>query len=505
MLSTLTWGQGIQVSAGDSTLFNAAGAQLKMTFNNSETDAGAGVVNGHVYGGLVESFKYDELNVCTGDVQMPFQLRTDFVENVMIFPAAGLRLSKGDSSTSNTYTFFVGETAQSFVEPYFFGSKLASPTAGLFFTHRWGTYTFDSAEVFSNRQSAIETVSRSFNLLKFSVAAGLGSNSPFAAFRAGYKDSHWSGVLNYTKRGINFRRIVMPYMTYTENSGLNVMGGFASAHFNASADRTNNVSQTVGGTIVNSIVNSINASENVSLFSLNGSSFFGQSAGKPVSGQTVGAGMKISFLSVHADVYNSTYGLNKSVTFTEKLSPQYSLNEFVQGHDLNFGGEFRSNRATIAAGYSMSYFPVLDRFEKILSAQITIQLPYALTLTGGTLTTPDGHTRYTVFGNKYSQGPLRDVSLGSGGNISTGKWKFSGTVVDEDGKPVVGVAVQIGKVYLYSNMRGDLVSYSHKNKPQAVTVLTNEFMAPGKWVVVTAPVNISPEAPFQIIVRKVTS
>jgi hypothetical protein len=278
--------QDIQVTGGGSTLFDASGAQVKAIFATSATSLSGGVSDGHVYAGLLETTKFHGLNVSAGDLNLPFVLATDFTSTPS-FPAVGLTVSQKDSTRE--WTAFLGATADSYSTPFFFGSKTSAATAAFFGTERLTeTLSFNSAEVFSNRQTAIETlVWHPFTPLTFAIAGGIGSNNPFGAARAGWKTQHWVGVLNYTRHGASFQRITLPYGTITENSGLNASGAFNSTHFHASVDHTS-YDNFVNSTLIESTVNSASASTSLSVFSANASSFFGTSAGLPVSGQTQG-------------------------------------------------------------------------------------------------------------------------------------------------------------------------------------------------------------------------
>jgi hypothetical protein len=498
--------QGIQVTGGGSTLFDAEGAEIKMNFAQSTTAIAGGVINDHVYGGLAETVNTHGLKIAVGDVALPFSLPTDFVPNAIVFPAMGVSISKGDDKSETRWTAFAGETASTYMTPFFFGDKAATETAAFFYRRQLTpTLTFDSAEVVSSLQTAIETLSfHPVAALTFAAAGGLGSNSPFAAGRVGWKDSHWTAILNYTKRGSNFQRIVIPNSTVTENTGLDASVGFHSTHFSASADHTNFESD-LATRVISSTVNSVTGSGSLSVLNANVSTFFGTSAGLPVSGQTAGVGVNAGPITVHADTYLSPVSSSNIVTVAEKLSRHFTVNEFIQQHSVNVGGEFRNNRMTLSGGYAMSYFPVLDSFEKVLSIQLTIQLPHAMTLTGGTVTTPDGKTRWTAYANQYAQGPLGDVAPGHStpSSETVGKFTFTGTAVDADGNPVAGVAVMLGKNEVFTDSHGRFQMPSRKKKARALKIVPEDFMAAGQWRVISAPETASPDSPVAIVVARV--
>lgn len=506
VLSVTAAAQGIQITGGGSSLMDAEGAEIKLNFAQSTTAIAGGVINDHVYGGLRETVNYRGLKIAAGDITLPFQLPTDFTPNSFAFPAIGVTISKGDKQSETQWTAFIGETASTYMTPFFFGDKGADETAAFFYRRRLTpTLTFDSAEVFSSLQTAIQTLTfHPLVGLTFAAAGGLGSNSPFASGRVGWKDAHWTAVVNYTKRGANFQRIVIPNATVTENVGVDASLAFHSHYFSASADHTNFESDISSG-IVTSTVNSVTASSSLSIVSANASAFFGTSSGLPVSGETAGVGVKAGPITVHVDDYRSPVSSSKLLTVSEKLSRRFAVNEFIQAHSVNVGGEYRSNRMTISGGYAMSYFPVLNSFEKVLSIQLTLQLPNAVTLTGGTLTTPDGKTKWTAYGNQYAQGPLGETATGNSPASSpvSGKFTFTGTVVDASGQPVAGVAIMLGKDEVYTDSRGRFQMPTRKKKARAMKVVPEDFMSPGRWRVVTAPETATPDSPVAIVVARI--
>jgi hypothetical protein len=58
LFTSLAVAQGIQITGGDLLLMGAAGVKAKLSFVNSETAVGGGILSGHVYGGVSEKFHY---------------------------------------------------------------------------------------------------------------------------------------------------------------------------------------------------------------------------------------------------------------------------------------------------------------------------------------------------------------------------------------------------------------------------------------------------------------
>ncbi len=498
LFSSLSFGQGIQLSAGDSTEWRATGGQMKFLFKNSDTVLGGGLLNGERYLGFSEKINYRDYKISAGSMYLPFILKTDFYSNTIPFAAAGLSVSKSG------LTVFVGTTASQWAVPFFFGSKTAEMTGVLFYTKKLSNaWSFDSSEAFSHRQTAIQTLTyRPLEPLSLSFAGGIGSNSPFAAGRIAYQSYHWKGIINYTFRGDKFERVSTPYQTYVENKGLNVAGGFTSRHFAISGDHTSTLN-VIRDTLVESTVTSMSTYGAFSILRLNASAFTGTSGGKPVSAQTAGLGATVGPVMGRMDVYHSPLATAISATFSEKINRRFSVTEYVQAHSVTLGGSYHSNRLRVSMGYGMSFFPVLNQFQKVLQAEITIQLPSSLTLTGSTLSTPDGRTHWTAYGNKYAQGPWGDIRVQHAASIS-GKYSYTGAVLDQSGTPVAGAAIKIGDVEVFTDRLGRFILPTKKKLSKPLSVLPQEFMCAGKWDVISAPSTIEPETEIRIVVGMAT-
>ena len=124
-----------------------------------------------------------------------------------------------------------------------------------------------------------------------------------------------------------------------------------------------------------------------------------------------------------------------------------------------------------------------------------------MTVTAGTLTTPDGKTRYSIGSTKYGAG-----AAGKHADIS-GKFLYSGVVISVDGAPVAGAAVMLGEgkaqIEVFSDHSGVFRMPSKKNKVLPVLVALDDFMAAGKFQVISCPASMSALEHVQIVVSVV--
>ena len=499
VLSSITVAQNVQLSGGDSTLVGASGAALRLGFPASEMALSGGVIDGHVVGGMSVMRVWDGLTFTTGDTQLPFTLPTDLFSNTVL-TATGLEVSRR-AKNGDGWTAFGGASSLQYQEIFFFASKFRTPTvAGFFQRHLTTKLIFNSTTVASRRQTAIESLtfhpSQYPSGLTLSASGGIGSNSPFAAFKTAYKSQTLDFAANYTMTSRTFRVVALPNQSTVENIGLSGRIAWTPRHFNFTGDHEKIVSG-----LVSSTVNSISAGANARGIDGGATWFYGSTAGRTIEGKTAGGGVTAGLLSAHVNWYAATKQQAMSLTVAERLTRHISVNQFVTGiHSVNFGGTYHSNTATVSGGYAMTFLPLLGRFDKVLNISLSIQLPRSIRFDGGTVTTPDGKTRWTAAMNEYAVGPLE---LGSSqGTHVKGKYCYRGKVVDESGNPVAGT-VKIGKALVFADDTGEFKLPSRHQKTQGLVVLPEEFGAPGQWVVVSAPGRITPEMDVTIVVKRV--
>jgi hypothetical protein len=80
-------------------------------------------------------------------------------------------------------------------------------------------------------------------------------------------------------------------------------------------------------------------------------------------------------------------------------------------------------------------------------------------------------------------------------------------VRDEAGSPIEGAAVDLDGEVVYTNSAGEFFLRANHPRRYSIRVLTQEFLLPGLWEVVSAPGDVvaSPEGrvvPMEIILRQ---
>jgi len=491
--------QTIQITGGDSSILQAVGGTAHLYFQNSETSVSGGILAGHVYGSINEGFRVHDWSIKAGSMFVPFSFATDYGSAHIQLATEGIEAIHATQNSS--LTLFGGTSAQHYQLPFFTGSKPSTPTFLLSYrrklSKRWATETHVEA---SDRQTAIQSISfLPLTHLDLSAAAGIGSNALFCAGRISYDDAnHWKAQLNWTHHSPDFRRITLPYQTVTENSGLNAGGAFRSKRYSISVDRENVLSQeSVATPLLQSTVTSAATGVKLGIASANVSMYFGNTNHESSRGQSASGTLDFGRVSSTTMWYHTAASSQAVEVLTEKISRRISLSQFIQAHDINVGGSYTSNLVTGSVGYVESFYPVLGLFEKTLSAQVNFQLPNAMKIVAGTLSTPDGHVKWTAYASKFTEGPMQ----GGTGRVHFAKYFYAGRFVDEKNQPVLG-ALQIGKEIVFADNDGRFVLPTNHKKAQSIVVVPDQFIAPGNWTVVSAPVQIDADAEATIVVRR---
>ena len=92
--------------------------------------------------------------------------------------------------------------------------------------------------------------------------------------------------------------------------------------------------------------------------------------------------------------------------------------------------------------------------------------------------------------------------------MGASKYVVQGVVKDNEGNPVEGAALHIGKEVVYSDSAGRFLVRLSKHGPLALSVAPEEFIANGVYEVVTSPAEVRADiedaaTSLEIVVRRV--
>jgi hypothetical protein len=175
---------------------------------------------------------------------------------------------------------------------------------------------------------------------------------------------------------------------------------------------------------------------------------------------------------------------------------------------MNFGGELLTNPIRAGVSYQTVYAPLKEGnpFVHVMGVDARLQVFDRVELQVGTYTTPQGQLRYVVSGS-YG----RSISKSPGGlskPLAFHRFIVEGIVQDENQRPVQGAVVQIGGEVVVTNDEGRFFLRTARHERLTLRVITQEFLAPGRFTVVSAPETVTPgpeegSIPLVITVRRV--
>ena len=202
-----------------------------------------------------------------------------------------------------------------------------------------------------------------------------------------------------------------------------------------------------------------------------------------------------------------------SGTIRENFSSRLSLLQLISRTNgqttVAFGGNLTSNRMMLQADYQNMYLPFRPDhpFQQALALNASIRVVGPLQLSVASNVDPTGHLRYT-FGMSTWLYRMSGMISGHSETFSIAKFVVQGVVKDDQGDPVEGAALHIGKEVVYSDSTGVFLVRLSKHGPFPLSVAPDEFTANGLYETVSAPSTVRAEtdnaaANVEIVIRRV--
>ncbi|MGH9670034.1 MAG: hypothetical protein ACRD3A_07990 [Terriglobales bacterium] len=203
-----------------------------------------------------------------------------------------------------------------------------------------------------------------------------------------------------------------------------------------------------------------------------------------------------------------------SGNFRQIISTRLELLEVVSRSNgqttAAFGGQFTSNRLTVGVDYQTVYVPFFAQpFKQALTFHVRVRPFGNVELNAQTYLAPDGRVRYTTSGQTflYRASGLQ-VGDSPRGTVMA-KNIVRGRVVDEADHPIAGAALEIEKELVLTDSTGSFFLRTKKAKEVPLKVLADQFITPGFFEVVSAPVTVKADreelaGEVTIVVRRVS-
>ena len=443
--------QVLQVSAGAGNLDAAGGQVTAYVGPTTQGSVSVGFVNGHLVEGLNAKFNWKGWGWNAGDQQLFFSTG----QLGVAAPLRGVSIERHNKVSS--LSLFVGLTGNSVSLPFAFGSSAANkPTAGIRYARKWGAFESSTVAAFTRKSTALEEIRYHWQDVKIASTVGLLNNAFYWDSTATFSHDGFSGVLahqNYIYEGVA--------------TAFNTAG--AGASFNNGLSGFANVFQSSMG-----------------------------------NGASISADYRHGFLEGSIGDYRAEGQSLVRVTVIERVH-RLTVSQYITHTNkttVSFGVLWQGNIVTAGVSQQLYFMPATGKFEQALGVNVALQLPHSTSAVIQTNMLPTGKEQWLVYGSQFDGvGALQIEGVGHE-TYSTGKFAMVGTVVDNEGHAVQGVAVTIAGTTIYSNGAGEVLLHEKKDGGRPMSVDLAASLTPGNWEVVSCPDTAIPSTPFRIVVRR---
>jgi hypothetical protein len=512
--------QVFRVQGGTSTLLDAQGGSVEFKAPNYDGSVGLGFFDGHFeYGGQTR-YVFRGYTMLAGDELVPFTLPTDIFDSSHYFSVRGLGSMRKDGQGS--YYAFAGTTS-TWLGTGFFNAATSDAPVGLFFYERKlsDRLTLFSRNILSNRQTFLQGMEyRPKRWLKTSLAGGTGSNQKYFASGVDAESQKLAFKASYVVTGDAFQRVTVVSPLSSEVNKGNVQMLYKPADFVTITTGHENILEplALGGPMQQAAVNQLSTDFHVEKFYFGSGLFTSDASGRSTQGTNLYAGRRIGRrLEVNTNWFDSKPKGGESSTILsgtvrEIFSSRFSLLQLISRTNgqttFAFGGDFTSNRLLLRADYQNVYLPFRpdNPFEQALALNAAFRVAGPWQLTAASNVAPDGHLRHSFGASTYLY-RLGGMTTRQSDSFSIAKYLVRGVVNDDQGNPVEGAALHIGKELVYTDSSGRFLSRFSKRGPFALTVAPTEFITNGLYEVVRAPSLLNAErdedaTEVEVVVRR---
>lgn len=506
----LAWARGaaaqaFAVTGGASSLLDAEGGSLQVDAGNYAGRLDLGYFDKPSVGFSFEHL-FGQYLLGVGDRQIPFVLPTDIFDHSYYFLARGASISEKFSGGS--LFVFAGETTDGYYAPFLNVARNDTPAGVIFYEKQLTPHLrFFSRDILSRRQTSIQAVEWAARKdIKMALSAGLGNSEPYGASSISVDERWFLFDASYSLAGDNFRRVLVATPQLSENDRENVRLEFRPwSNVRFIVSRNNYFASFEPGTVARAMVQGASGSVGVAGFAVYGSLF--------QSTTTVGNSLATAFGVQRSITHHFDAGLNylssTSTTgpaahsivgnvheiWNARLSVSQTITHTNGQTSIDFGGNFISNFATVSVDYQTLFLPFLTgpqgQFKQVMVVGLHFQLPHGVQFNMESNVTPLGQIRYTAYATTYAYRGMGGGSNGTSFNGSFFQNVVRGQVLDPGGNPIEGAAFHVGTELAVSDTEGNFMVRMKKPGTLAFTVAFDQFTAPGKYVIVQAPVKVN--------------
>jgi hypothetical protein len=512
--------QVFRVQGGTSTMLNAQGGSLEFKAPNYDGSVNIGYFEGHLRYGAESRYQFHGSTLLTGDETVPFVLPTDVFDASHYFSVRGIGVTHKDSFLN--YYAFAGTTS-TWLGTGLFNAATSDDPVGLLFCERKINehFRFFSRNIVSRRQSSLQGVQYQPNRsVKASLIAGIGSNQKYFAASFDAETQKLIFRTSYVLTGKSFQRISLATPLSSEVNKGNAQVLYKPLDFVSFTAGHQNLLEpvTLGGAMQQVAVDQFSADFHLEKFYFGSGQFSSSSSGLRTEGTNLYIGRRFGrLLEINENWFQSKSEGEPgskilSGTIRENFSSRLSLLQLISRTNgqttVAFGGDFTSNRLMLQADYQNMYLPFRPDhpFQQALALNATVRVVGAMQFTAASNVDPTGHLRYT-FGMSTWLYRISGMTSAHSETFSIAKFLIEGIVKDDQGNPVEGAALHIGKEVVYSDSTGAFLVRMRKHGPFPLSLAPEEFIANGVYETVSAPSPVRAEsddaaANVEIVIRR---
>jgi hypothetical protein len=282
---------------------------------------------------------------------------------------------------------------------------------------------------------------------------------------------------------------------------------------------------TLGGPMQQATVDQFSADFHIERFYFGSGLFTSTAAGRSTQGTNLYAGRRFGQrFEVNTNYFRSAPkstptepAVNSTIvsaTVRENFSSRFSLLQLISRTDgqttISYGGDFTSNRLMLRVDYQNVYLPFRPDhpFEQALALNASLRVTGPWQVTAASNVAPDGHLRYSFGVSTYLYRFNGLITNNSADSFSIPKYLIQGVVKDDQGLPVEGAALHIGRQLAYTDSSGHFTARFSKRASFLLSVAPEEFINNGLYEVVSAPAQAAADreenaGELQVVVRRV--
>ena len=152
---------------------------------------------------------------------------------------------------------------------------------------------------------------------------------------------------------------------------------------------------------------------------------------------------------------------------------------------------------------------IAGAFQQALALNASLRVKGPLQITAASNVAPDGHLRYAIGMSTYLY-RLSGMAMNANSpdSFSISKYVIQGVVLDDQGAPVEGAALRIGKQVAYTDSSGRFMLRFSKRGSFPFSLAPEEFLTNGVYQVVSAPSEVHTQSDdnvmdVQVVIRRI--